>query len=1613
MSDKQIKISVGLISYNQEAYIAEAINSIFLQTWPVDRLVICDDASSDQTWGVIESTIKHWKERDHCIKEIVLHKNSKNLGYLKNFQQTVALAGGDLFVYQAGDDVSMPGRIEKLVRAYKEAGSPSMALLHSSVYVDRLDESAIWRSPTKFLSTLKDFMLSMTLHIGASEAFDPQLLLKIGHIDEDTYDDLILGARAAMLGTLIAVDEPLLMYRSGGLTSGHRVLDSDSSWRRNTATYRQRLKDAQTLGKRAAENIIQEYLWQLGCIIQTDEQREDQLDSIEQAFNEQKKARVASVASDSLVEFSVSRRVPRLLIVTDVARETAGPVSRLDRFRVLERSGFDVDIVWFNDNVSVDIIAFDLCWIFGCPVGVKVQGLYDSLEVFKSRTIIWEIDCWPDGRRACEDASRALVYANAHRLLSLSSVIVASDVYFAKWLRCRSTSNVVTLSDVFLESWCPILPSGVNAERQSEKREGLKTKKLQIGLRSDNWSVALWGFVEKVLWALSEASPLVSVIIWGSVPDTVRGIPIVQVRDVSGLPSRWPNDVVAEGVDLALLPVLASEMLYQPINRYWLEWSLVGVPVIASNVPRISETLDSSLFVQVTNTIESWINAILRCLNDFEYRLTLSERVRAHVHKHFSMSDQCAKQLELINSVLGSNIQIPMPSGRILTEPSPFSEIDRVIAAADYQRWCRNRELREVDGERLAERVVSWGCEPRILYITVASTPKDFTLLSVTAASLGAQFYPEWRWLVLSDKSAVDPLFESSEQLNWWTLETLDSDDAVSSAVFRAVNKWACDWVCLLVPGTYVHPHAAIEVIDHGRDRHNVQVIFHDHDHWDEAERLGEGILDFDWLSKRRREPWFKPGLDPLWLMQADYVGSAVWWRADELRVRGIEPLPGAWWYASLLAACGEPSAVHHIPEVLMTIPLQCSRDLQSMGRPVRLIAARQAIKEWFSPLTIDLRASVCPRTLHLQVATQRLRISVVLVMQDVHFQCREAIEALWRQQAGEDDIEFVVVVNRLSDPDTFELLAEWRSKCPMLQVIEDDLGYDLIRLYEIGAARAKNDVVIFLHADVVPVDRHMIWRLARDVLLTNGGMVGPLLLRPETMLVDSAGLAPGGAGTWQVCQVLGAPYSFLDDGLWDVLRVLRQVPAVDPVVFAIHRDVWCSLKDLVREVQVPHHFSAMAALRIKALGGRVLLSPYARAAHRRGSSDAFLQSSGEVRRRFNSVAEEDAVRFWQNQGRVWVSDPAWSNALSLRHSGWRLDEVAPLRWPLEGAVRPRLLGYSVSGGSGEYRVKSPFRALAQAGMAYTEIVDERSQALLTPAELLRLQPDTILLHQWLGQATATAIDGWRKVHPDIRIILGLDDRNDAVPEKSNLYLAHRRAHPDARAKLRRMAERCDGVIVSTPPLKAMLDELGVRDRDVYVIPNALGRNRWGAIRPPRRARSKPRVGWIGALQHRGDLEFLIPVIRATHDKVDWIFMGMVLPEIQRYVREFHRWVSYDRYPMAIADLDLDLAVAPLAYNIFNECKSNLRLLEYGASGYPVICTDITPYRENTPPVTRLDNQADLWIDAIRTAVSDVDALRAEGEALRRWVWTHYDLDSHLESWHQALTGDSHSGVRP
>jgi len=248
--------------------------------------------------------------------------------------------------------------------------------------------------------------------------------------------------------------------------------------------------------------------------------------------------------------------------------------------------------------------------------------------------------------------------------------------------------------------------------------------------------------------------------------------------------------------------------------------------------------------------------------------------------------------------------------------------------------------------------------------------------------------------------------------------------------------------------------------------------------------------------------------------------------------------------------------------------------------------------------------------------------------------------------------------------------------------------------------------------------------------------------------------------------------------------------------------------------------------------------------------------------------------------------------------------------------------------------------------------------------------------------------------------VFELDDYLPNLPVKS-LY---RSTIPkDILKALRQSVALCHRLVVSTPALGAAL--AGMND-DIRVVPNFLPPRWWAGRQGQRRQGRKPRVGWGGGSSHTGDLELVADVVRALADEVEWVFFGMCPERLRPYVHEFHPGVFIDDYPAKLTSLDLDLAIAPLEDNLFNRCKTNLRLLEYGACGFPVICSDLEPYQGDLS-VTRVRNRFKDWRDAICEHLADLDATARQGDLLRQQVLGQWLLEGeNLQLWRAAWLPD-------
>ena len=226
---------------------------------------------------------------------------------------------------------------------------------------------------------------------------------------------------------------------------------------------------------------------------------------------------------------------------------------------------------------------------------------------------------------------------------------------------------------------------------------------------------------------------------------------------------------------------------------------------------------------------------------------------------------------------------------------------------------------------------------------------------------------------------------------------------------------------------------------------------------------------------------------------------------------------------------------------------------------------------------------------------------------------------------------------------------------------------------------------------------------------------------------------------------------------------------------------------------------------------------------------------------------------------------------------------------------------------------------------------------------------------------------------------------------------------------LKEFLHAIDCVTVSTEPLQEALANIGIES---LLVPNGLSRKDWTSLQPMRRSGCRPRVGWAGQQGvHQADLALVHDVMEQLTEEVEWVFLGDA-PGFSRNSQALFQvfpMVSIEQFPQALANLNLDLAIAPLTINEFNEGKSDLRILQYGVLGYPVLATDIFPHRH--APVRRVSNDPGAWVRAIREYIHDLDAAEEEGKKLRQWVLNRRMTDHLLPQYRNAWLGLSTSPV--
>jgi glycosyltransferase involved in cell wall biosynthesis len=247
-SETKVSVTLAILAYKQEGYVAQALAGAFSQTYSPLTIIISDDASPDNTF----SNIKTICDAYHGPHKVLLFRNERNLGIAEHVNKINALAQSELIVWGAADDVSMPHRVEKLVDCYL-ASNKTAQYLCSPVISMSADGDGTEGYNSPGIVARHSFMLAaicaFPISIGASQAWTKKLAMTFPPISAKSWaEDQVFGFRGVLSGPIGIVDEALVRYRTdSGITNKRAPFTLPGYLKkqlRGIAIYRQRASDS-------------------------------------------------------------------------------------------------------------------------------------------------------------------------------------------------------------------------------------------------------------------------------------------------------------------------------------------------------------------------------------------------------------------------------------------------------------------------------------------------------------------------------------------------------------------------------------------------------------------------------------------------------------------------------------------------------------------------------------------------------------------------------------------------------------------------------------------------------------------------------------------------------------------------------------------------------------------------------------------------------------------------------------------------------------------------------------------------------------------------------------------------------------------------------------------------------------------------------------------------------------------------------------------------------------------------------------------------------------------------------------------------------------------------
>lgn len=254
-----VLLSFVLFAYNQESFIAQAIQGAFEQTYQPLEIIISDDCSSDNTYAIMSEMVANY-QGPH---QVCLNRTPHNMGLSGHLNHLMTLAKGELIIIAAGDDISLPTRVAKIYATYQASGYRARSIYSNARIMDENGNQETSYLPKDHAPRLSVEAISSGAGgvLGCTQSWHRMVFDLFGPMQSTVIsEDAVIPFRAALLGEVVFIPDILVLYRRhqsnihfreaktvDGKPELLRVLQKQSAG--NVAVFETRIKDIELISQ--------------------------------------------------------------------------------------------------------------------------------------------------------------------------------------------------------------------------------------------------------------------------------------------------------------------------------------------------------------------------------------------------------------------------------------------------------------------------------------------------------------------------------------------------------------------------------------------------------------------------------------------------------------------------------------------------------------------------------------------------------------------------------------------------------------------------------------------------------------------------------------------------------------------------------------------------------------------------------------------------------------------------------------------------------------------------------------------------------------------------------------------------------------------------------------------------------------------------------------------------------------------------------------------------------------------------------------------------------------------------------------------------------------------